>query len=97
MPTNATNPTNPPHPLNRNLFIADNLALLQRLDNESIDLICIDPPFAKNQTFVGALKPPLTADQQQQELDMMAGWGIHNARHSRALGSVYRRYRHRPF
>ena len=49
-----------PHPLNRNHFIADNLSLLRRLDNESIDLVCIDPPFAKNETWKGALKPPLT-------------------------------------
>lgn len=28
------------HPLNRNLFIADNLNLLRRLDNESVDLVC---------------------------------------------------------
>ena len=40
-----------PHPLNRHLFIADNLDLLRRLDNESIDLICIDPPFKKEQDF----------------------------------------------
>ena len=31
------------HPLNRHLFIADNLNLSRALDNESIDLICIDP------------------------------------------------------
>ena len=31
------------HPLNRNLFIADNLNLLRRLDNECVDLICINP------------------------------------------------------
>ncbi len=47
------------HPPNRHLFIADNLNLLRALDNESIDLICIDPPFAKNQTFTGSLRPPL--------------------------------------
>ena len=83
--TNSNAPT-AAHPLNRNLFIADNLTLLQRLDNESVDLICIDPPFAKNQTFVGALKPPLTDDEQRQELDMMADWGIHNARQAAAAG-----------
>ena len=47
------------HSLNRHLFIADNLNLLRALDNESIDLICIDPPFAKNQTFTG--RPPPAA------------------------------------
>ena len=65
-----------PHPLNRHLFIADNLDLLRRLDNESIDLICIDPPFKKRRTFVGKLKPPLTDAELQTELEILAGWGI---------------------
>ena len=66
----------PPHPLNRHLFIADNLDLLRRLDNDSIDLICIDPPFKKRKTFVGKVKPPLTDAELQAELDTLAGWGI---------------------
>ena len=65
------------HPLNRHLFIADNLNLLRRLDNESVDLICIDPPFAKNQTFTGSLRPPLTDAERQLERDTLAAWGIH--------------------
>ena len=64
------------HPLNRHLFIADNLELLRSLDNESINLICIDPPFAKNQTWVGSLKPPLTEQELRQELETLASWGI---------------------
>ena len=44
------------HPLNRHLFIADNLNLLRRLDNESVDLICVDPPFKKRRTFIGSIK-----------------------------------------
>lgn len=70
---------NASHPLNRHLFIADNLKLLRSLDNQSIDLICIDPPFAKNQTWVGNLKPPLTDAERRQELDMLSGWDIRNA------------------
>ena len=68
-----------PHPLNRHLFIADNLNLLRSLDNESIDLICIDPPFAKNQTWVGNLRPQLTDAERRQELEMIGSWGINNA------------------
>lgn len=68
------NPTQ--HPLNRHLFIADNLELLRSLDNESVDLICIDPPFAKNQTWVGSLKPPLSDAELRQEIDTLASWGI---------------------
>ena len=64
--------------LNRNLFIADNLYLLEQLDNESIDLICIDPPFAKNQTWVGTLRPPLSDEEREQELATLADWGILN-------------------
>ena len=63
---------------NRTLFVADNLGLLESLDNESIDLICIDPPFAKNQTFVGALRPPLSKEEREQELATLADWGIRN-------------------
>ena len=67
-----------PHPLNRHLFIADNLDLLRRLDNESIDLICIDPPFKKSRTFVGRVKPPLTDAELAAEQELLAGWGINN-------------------
>ena len=72
------------HPLNRHLFIADNLNLLRALDNESIDLICIDPPFAKNQTFTGNLKPPLSNAERQQEVETLAGWGIYSQRDAEA-------------
>ena len=70
----------PDHPLNRHLFVADNISLLRSLDNETIDLICIDPPFAKNQTFIGNLRPPLSDEERQQELDTLQGWGIYNER-----------------
>ncbi|MYE53607.1 MAG: hypothetical protein F4X34_00200 [Chloroflexi bacterium] len=56
------------HPLNRHLFIADNLNLLRALDNESIDLICIDPPFAKHQTFMGSLRPPLRPHHKAMQM-----------------------------
>ena len=74
------------HPLNRHLFIADNLNLLRALDNESVDLICIDPPFAKNQTFTGSLRPPLSDAERQRESETLAGWGIrsqHDAEQAR--------------
>ena len=72
--------------LNRTLFIADNLNLLESMDNESIDLICIDPPFAKNQTFVGALRPPLSKEEREQELATLADWGIRNRADAAAAG-----------
>ena len=74
--------------LNRTLFIADNLDLLKSLDNESIDLICIDPPFAKNQTWVGALRPPLSKEEREQELATLAELGD-----SESCGRGARRHR----
>ena len=50
--------------LDRTLFISDNLPFLQSPDTESVDLVVIDPPFGKNQTFEGTLRPPLTDDTQ---------------------------------
>ena len=42
---------------NRTLAIMDNLRFLRSLNNECIDLIAIDPPFAANETFVGRPRP----------------------------------------
>ena len=64
------------HPLNRHLFIVDNYQLLKSMGTASVDLICTDPPFAKNDTFVGGLKPPLTEEEIQQELETLKSWGI---------------------
>ena len=69
--------------VNRSVYISDNLPFLKSLDSETIDLVCIDPPFAKNETFgqkkgkQDPLKPPLTASERQTELDLLARWGIH--------------------
>ena len=54
-------PANPSdqHPLNRHLFIADNLNLLRQLDNESVDLICIDAP-TLIEVPVGMMPTPFT-------------------------------------
>ena len=74
------------HSLNRHLFIADNLNLLRALDNESVDLICIDPPFAKNQTFTGRLRPPLSDAERQRESETLAGWGIRSQHDAEQAG-----------
>ena len=72
------------HPLNRHLFIADNINLLRSLDNETIDLIVTDPPFGKGRTFFsGKLKPELSAEERSQELEQMAGWGVTDRRTAR--------------
>ena len=41
---------------NRTLGIMDNLPFLRSLNNECIDLIAIDPPFAANETFTAKPK-----------------------------------------
>ena len=68
---------------NRSVYISDNLAFLKSLNTGTVDLVCIDPPFAKNETFgrknrraPDPLKPPLTETERQTELDLMARWGI---------------------
>ena len=71
MPTNLNMP-------NRTLGIMDNLPFLRSINNESIDLIAIDPPFAANETFVGKPKPPIT----DAELDAEKALALeHGANH----------------
>ena len=66
-----------PHPLNRHLFVVDNLKLLRSLDTDSVDLVVTDPPFAKNDTFTSdGLKPALTPEELDAERDLLASWGI---------------------
>lgn len=78
-----------PDLLNQTLFIADNLNLLRSIDNETVDLICTDPPFAKNDTFVGELKPPLSAEEREQEIRMLKNWGIFSVKDAESLGIVW--------
>ena len=74
----ATGTTNADE-LHGTTFICDNLPFLKSLDDESIDLVCIDPPFGKEQAFEGKLKDPLTPEERRIELDMMASWGVYDA------------------
>ena len=63
--------------VNRGVYIADNLDFLRSLNTASVDLVCIDPPFAKSDTFVGdKLRPPLSADERENEMRLLHGWGI---------------------
>ena len=65
--------------VNRGFYIADNYALLQRLNSESIDLVNIDPPFQKNETFAGdQLKPPLSQAELDEEMRLLRRWGIND-------------------
>ena len=60
---------------NRTLAIMDNLAFLRATDNESIDLIAIDPPFAANETFEGTPKPLITEAERRAEFALAASHG----------------------
>ena len=75
--------------LNRTVFISDNLPVLKSLDNESVDLVCIDPPFAKNQTFVGNLKTPLTEDEARIERELMDSWSVFDPASAYEIGVEY--------
>ena len=62
--------------LDGTFFIADNLPFLRSLDTSSVDLVCIDPPFGKRQTFVGNLDPPLSNEEKRIERELMESWGV---------------------
>ena len=61
------------------VYICDNLPFLKALPTESVDLVSIDPPFGKNQTFEGEIKSPLTNDELRIEWDLLESWGVNDA------------------
>ena len=75
--------------LDGTIFISDNLPFLKSLDTESVDLVCIDPPFAKNETFTGNLRPPLDEEEKRIERDMMTEWGVFDEESAYGLGIEY--------
>lgn len=76
--------------INRGVYISDNLPFLRSLNDECVDLVCIDPPFAKNETFVGdRLKPPLTEQERDIESRLLAKWRVSNADEASAAGLVW--------
>ena len=64
--------------LDGTMFISDNLPFLRSLDDECIDLVCVDPPFGKKQTFVGNLEPPLTEEERRIERELMESWEVYD-------------------
>ena len=90
--------------VNRGVYISDNLPFLQSLNSETVDLVCIDPPFAKNETFgkknprdKDPLKPPLTPQERETELRLLARWGIHNEREADSAGINWPETRYKDF
>ena len=76
--------------VNRGVYIADNLDFLRSLNTGCIDLVNIDPPFAKNDTFTGNnLKPPLSDAEIATEQRLLDRWGIRSAEQARAAGITW--------
>lgn len=82
-------PGEPFNAVNRGVYISDNLPFLRSLNDECVELVCIDPPFAKNDTFNKAdseLKPALSPDEKENEKLLMNQWGASNLREAERLG-----------
>lgn len=80
---------NPLNAVNRGVYISDNLPFLQSLNDGCVDLVCIDPPFGKKQTFEGKLKPPLSVDERRIERELMESWGVYDAATAYEAGLEY--------
>ena len=81
---------NPFNAINRGVYIADNLDFLRAINTASVDLVCIDPPFAKNDTFTGdRLKPPLTRQEIANEKRLLKEWGIATAAQADEAGVAW--------
>ena len=90
-PRNPATPAgNPFNAINRGVYIADNLDFLRAINTASVDLVCIDPPFAKNDTFTGdKLKPPLRPDERDNEFRLLKEWGIATQAQADAAGVAW--------
>ena len=76
--------------INRGVYIADNLDFLRSINTASVDLVCIDPPFAKNDTFIAdQLKPPLRKDERDNEFRLLKEWGIATPEQADAAGIAW--------
>ena len=77
--------------VNRGVYIADNLDFLRAINTGSVDLVCIDPPFAKNDTFTGdKLKPPLSKAEAANEKRLLKQrWGIATPEQADAAGIAW--------
>ena len=70
---------------NRTLAIMDNLPFLRSINNECIDLVAIDPPFAANETFTQRPKPPITEAELAEEKALAQK---HGAAHNEGIGET---------
>ena len=63
----------------------DNYPFLRSLNNECIDLIAIDPPFAANETFTSTPKPPISQDEFDEEVELAKA---HGTPHNEGIGQT---------
>ena len=61
---------------NRTFAVMDNLPFLERLPDESVDLISIDPPFGKMETYQREAKPPITQEEKAEERALFLAHGL---------------------
>ena len=61
---------------NRTFAVMDNLPFLERLPDESVDLINIDPPFGKMEAFRREAKPPITEIEKAEERALFLAHGL---------------------
>ena len=72
---------------NRTLAVMDNYPFLRALNNECVDLIAIDPPFAANETFTSKPKPPISASEFEEEVALRRRTGRRTTKVSATHGS----------
>ena len=70
---------------NRTLAVMDNYSFLRSLNNECIDLIAIDPPFAANETFTSRPRTPISQAEFEEEVALA---GAHGAAHNEGIGET---------
>ena len=70
---------------NRTFGIMDNLPFLRSLNNECIDLIAIDPPFAANETFTSTPKIPISDEELAEERELALSHGVE---HNEGVGNT---------
>ena len=70
---------------NRTLAVMDNYPFLRSLNNECIDLIAIDPPFAANETFTSRPRPPISQAEFDEEAALAKA---HGAAHNEGIGET---------
>ena len=70
---------------NRTLAVMDNYPFLRSINNECIDLIAIDPPFAANETFTSRPRPPISEAEFEEEEALAKA---HGAAHNEGIGET---------